>query len=272
MSKKACVFVDGENFRHSITGLFEDFDEKDHLPKNADWGRLFDWFVSEVAGPDAERVRTYWYVIEHIDFFPYKFPDPAKAPDLLKNVLSKDSAYNKQLGKLKDEALVKRMTQIVEKLRRAQAKMRRRFDGWTTLQNGIASRHAAVEFRRAGAIGFNLFEWRLGKEKAVDVKLATDLFMLRGIYDVAVIVSGDQDYVPAVQLVKDSGKRVVNVAFRTRDGRLLPGGARRLNQHTDWSLDVPYDVFRTFLNLKDTPAAEDGDAAAPSAEATGGNS
>ena len=272
VNKKACVFVDGENFRHSIADLFEDFDRKEHLPKRADWCKLFDWFVSEVAGADAERVRTYWYVIEHIDFFPYKFPDPARNPDQLKNLLSKHRKYEKELGKLKGDGLVKRMAQIVTELKRGQGRMRRRFDGWTTLQNGIASRHAAVEFRRAGAIGFNLFDWSFGKEKAVDVKLATDLFMLREIYDVAVIVSGDQDYVPAVQLVKDSGKRVVNVAFKTRNGRLLPGGAWRLNQHTDWSLAVPYDVFRPFLNLDAEPTADKDDGVKPSPDATAASS
>ena len=81
--------------------------------------------------------------------------------------------------------------------------MRARFDGWTTIQNNISVNHESIEFRRAGAIRFNLFNESLGKEKAVDVKLAIDLLMLREIYDTAVIVSGDQDYVPAVQAAKD---------------------------------------------------------------------
>jgi uncharacterized LabA/DUF88 family protein len=58
----------------------------------------------------------------------------------------------------------------------------------------------------------------------VDVNLGVDMVLFRDIYDVAVIVSGDQDYVPAVQAVKDSGKHVVNVAFLARNGVLLPGG------------------------------------------------
>jgi uncharacterized LabA/DUF88 family protein len=86
-------------------------------------------------------------------------------------------------------------------------------------------------------------------EKAVDVKPATDLIMLRHISDVALIVSGDQDYVPAVQVVKDFGKRVVNVTFKTRGGKLLPGGAWRLNQATDWTLEIPYDALSNHLNI-----------------------
>ena len=70
----------------------------------------------------------------------------------------------------------------------------------------------------------NLFDKSLGREKAVDVKLTSDMITLQGIYDIAIIVSGDQDYVPAAEVLKDCGKRVINVAFRTRSGKLLPGG------------------------------------------------
>ena len=79
------------------------------------------------------------------------------------------------------------------------------------------------------------------------MKLATDLITLRGIYDVAIIVSGDQDYVPAVQVVKDSGKRVVNVVFRNRAGRLLPGGAKRLNELTDECVEIRHDDIKPFI-------------------------
>lgn len=127
--------------------------------------------------------------------------------------------------------------------------MKRRFDGWRAIQDGIASSHSSIEFRRAGAITYNLFDSEFFKEKAVDVKLATDLIVLRENYDGAVIVSGDQDYVPAVQVAKDSGKRVVNVCFRNRGGKLLPGGARRLNIATDDRLEITYDEMRGFLGM-----------------------
>lgn len=127
--------------------------------------------------------------------------------------------------------------------------MQGRFDGWIYLQNKIAGDHIAVEFRRAGSIRYDLFEKRLGTEKAVDVKLATDLIKLKDTYDVAIIVSGDQDYVPAVESVKDFGKRIVNVAFLKEDGKLLPGGARRLNHATDQSLQIGHKELRKHLGL-----------------------
>lgn len=141
------------------------------------------------------------------------------------------------------------MERIVDQLKNRQAQMLKRANGWLAMQDGISGRHKAVEFRRAGAITYSLFDQQLRNEKAVDVKLATDLITLSGIYDVALILSGDQDYVPAVEVVKDSGKRVINVAFRTRGGRLLPGGARRLNQVTDWSFEINYGDLGRFLGL-----------------------
>jgi len=75
------------------------------------------------------------------------------------------------------------------------------------------------------------------------------MITLKDIYDISVIVSGDQDYVPAVEVVKDAGKQVVNVAFLTRSGELLPGGARRLNQITDWHLNVPFETFENYLHI-----------------------
>jgi hypothetical protein len=42
MMMKACIFLDGENFRHSLTKLFpESFNPLDYLPKDADWTGFF---------------------------------------------------------------------------------------------------------------------------------------------------------------------------------------------------------------------------------------
>jgi uncharacterized LabA/DUF88 family protein len=134
-------------------------------------------------------------------------------------------------------------------LKNQQRGIESKFRDWLSIQNGISIKHRAVEFRRAGAIAFNLFEKRFGQEKAVDVRLACDMIMLRDIYDTAIVVSGDQDYVPAVQVLKDAGKSVVSVAFEKRDGELLPGGARRLDMATDASIRVPYVKLRDYMGL-----------------------
>lgn len=245
---KACLFVDGENFRHSLVELFPQFRQEDYLPKSADWTNLFDCIVKDVV-ETGERVRTYWYVVKSLDFFPYHFPDPEKSASELQDVLSKHKRYEDELSKLKGTSRVNRMAEIVRELRSQQDNMQRRFNGWIAIQDGISSRSKAIEFRRAGAMLCNLFDMSLGREKAVDVKLASDMITLKDIYDIAIIVSGDQDYVPAVEVIKDCGKRVVNIAFVTRGGKVLPGGARRLNQVTDWRCNIPFNTLVEHLQI-----------------------
>lgn len=245
---KACLFVDGENFRHSIVELFPRFHQEDYLPKIANWTILFDWIVQN-AVEGAERIRTYWYVIKTLDFFPYHFPDVVKEQKLLLDLMSKYEPYRQELNSLKGNALVTRLSEMVNELKKRKDILQTRFNGWMVIQDGICLRHKAIEFRRAGAMKCNLFENSLGREKAVDVKLAADMIMLKDIYDFAVIITGDQDYVPAVEVLKDCGKRVVSVAFLTRGGRVLPGGARRLNQVADWRFNIPYATLAEHLQV-----------------------
>ncbi len=247
--KRVCIFVDGENLRHSIVELFSTFNQYDYLPKNADWGKLFDWIVHEISGDNAERIRTYWYVVKNIDFSPYSLNSIRKDLNILENVLSRDSENEKKISGVSGKKREEIMNKIVDELIKSQSLMQNRFFGWINIQDIISGKYRAIEFRRAGAIRYDLFKKTLGSEKAVDIKLATDLIRLKDIYDVAVIVSGDQDYVPAVEAIKDLGKHVVSVAFQKKDGNLLPGGAKRLNQTTDWNLEIKHEKLKEFLKI-----------------------
>ncbi|MCB2181235.1 MAG: NYN domain-containing protein [Desulfobulbaceae bacterium] len=253
MYKRCCVFVDGENFRHAITDLFNNFDKSDYLPKDAKWGDFFNWLVGEIAcGCDeCERVRTYWYVIEHIDCWPYRIPNVDREKDTASRLFKRNQDWADEIVSLNSdpEALLIKLREYSEILNHRKSRMLARARGWAEVQASIGINHSAIEFRREGAIRYNLFTQELGNEKAVDVKLAVDMIMLQEIYDIAIIVSGDQDYVPAVKHLKDSGKRIVNVSFSTRGGKLLPGGARRLNQVTDDRFVVTHEQLSGFLNI-----------------------
>jgi len=52
-------------------------------------------------------------------------------------------------------------------------------------------------------------------EKGVDVKIAVDIitFAYLNVYDTAILVSGDADFVPAIKAAQDFGKQVINVSF-----------------------------------------------------------
>lgn len=164
-------------------------------------------------------------------------------------ILSRDDKIRELITKAVPEKKDALIEQITDDLQMNQRVMEKRFSGWTYIQNEIGRRYTSIEFRRAGSIRFDLFNKKFGSEKAVDVKLSTDLIQLKDIYDIAIILSGDQDYVPAVDAIKDMGKRTVNVAFLTEKGHLLPGGAKRLNQSTDWSIELKHSDLKGCLRL-----------------------
>jgi len=249
--KRVCIFVDGENLRHNIVDLFPPpvFYQSSYLPKT-DWAKFFDWITSEVAGKQAERVRAYWYVVQSIDYAPANLNAVCHDKEILIRLIKKSPDFSEKFNAMVDhaehETILHEFADFLYENRRS---MQGRFDGWTSVQNGIAQNCASVEFRRAGSIRYDLLRRNLGFEKAVDVKLATDLIKLKDIYDVAIIVSGDQDYVPAVDTIKDYGKHVVNVAFLTSENNLLPGGARRLNQATDSSFLISHTDLAVHLGF-----------------------
>lgn len=249
---RVCVFVDGENLRHSICDLYKPhFDQKDYLPKQADWGMLFDELVSDATDGQGERLRTYWYVVQHVDTYPPLPKNFSISNEKLDTWAERNSKQiNSKVGSSTGNERYEKIKEIIEDLRSNRDHIKRRFDGFHTIQNGITQKHRAIEFRRSGSIGYNLHSGRLGQEKTVDVNLAVDMVRLHDMYDLALVVSGDQDYVPAAQAVKNLGRHVVNVAFNARNGKLLPGGAKRLNQVTDWSLAVEWERLRQILRIE----------------------
>ncbi len=252
MSKKICIFIDGENFRHSLAKLFqEQFKSIDYLP-HSNWAALFDFFTSRVSvESEKERLRTYWYVVESLVFRPYKLPDAIKETNELKDLLCKNRGLRQILNKIKDKKqLISEMKKIAHTLDQRKKSIRPRFEGWKNIENNISFHHPRVEFRKSGTLTYNLLTKQFSNEKTVDVKLATDLLRLSDIYDVAVIVSGDQDYVPAVEAIKMRGKTVINVVFRSKAGKLLPGGAWRLNQHTDDRIEVTHDEIKSYFTFQ----------------------
>ena len=245
---KACIFLDGENFRHSLTKLFpESFNPLDYLPKDADWTGFFDWVAEESmreAGMhNGRRLRTYWYVVEEID----TWPPVISGKHFDRNTFER--RHKKDL-----EQLVVRTgdfeDSIDELLMRKQSIINR-FDGWHTFQRGIVNRHNRIEFRRSGSITYNLFYKTFGHEKTVDVHMALDMVKLAGIYDVCVIMSGDQDYTPAAEAAKDMGKLVCNVSFATREHGYLTNVTRRLNEVADWNFTVPFEQMCKFMQMEE---------------------
>ena len=75
-------------------------------------------------------------------------------------------------------------------------------------------------------------------EKGIDIRIATDMIVnaARGNYDVAILVSGDTDFVDAIQAVKDFGRKSEIALFGP------PTSSRKLRDTADRviSLAPPY--------------------------------
>ena len=59
--------------------------------------------------------------------------------------------------------------------------------------------------------------------KGDDIHLATDLIKgsFQNSYDIAIIVSGDEDFIPAIKVVKENNKKVINAFFPKSSSYLL---------------------------------------------------
>lgn len=64
--------------------------------------------------------------------------------------------------------------------------------------------------------------FRRSPEKGVDAAIATDLLSLawEGALQVAILVSGDADFVPAVERIQEKGLKVVNATWRNHGNEL----------------------------------------------------
>ena len=240
---RTCIFIDGENFRHSLKGLFYDR-RPAYLPPQADWKEFFDHLAGLI--PNAALVRTYWYVVDQLLFSPgQEHLTIAELKQIIAEYGTKD--FKRLLNFPNPDQYLK---WVLDDFASDKKKMIARFAGWRSAQDSIARKTDYVEFRRSGVIRYSLFDGEFGSEKAVDVKLAVDLLELRHVYETAIIVSGDQDYVPAVQVIKDLGKKAINVVFRNRRGDLLPGGDRSLNIKCDKTITVYYTDMERFIILQ----------------------
>lgn len=247
---RTCIFVDGENLRFSIGDLYPDFNKMDYLPKEAEWGELFDYISVLASGERDTRLRTYWYVMNDVDPYPRPIQKHKRTQETVGRWKTKHFKVLKEtLEGVPDNKVYEKLNNLNDTLELERIRIKSRFDGFRTLQNGIAKKHKSIEFRRSGSISYDLIRKKLHSEKTVDVNLAVDMVTLANNYDLAVIVSGDQDYVPAAQAIKNMGKQVVNVAFEARNGILLPGGAKQLNYTTDWSVAVQWKMLGSYLRI-----------------------
>jgi uncharacterized LabA/DUF88 family protein len=112
---------------------------------------------------------------------------------------------------------------------------------YTTVQGNTSTITSVEEkLKSLGIEAPRVFKKDRGKRsKRVDISLATDMLTHghRGNYDIAVLVAGDEDYVPLVEAVMREGRRVV--LWSIEDG---------LSPILKRSVDYNFDIGDLLLN------------------------
>jgi len=95
-----------------------------------------------------------------------------------------------------------------------------------------------AQLKNIGIEAPRVFKKKRGRTtKRVDITIATDMLTHahKGNYDIAILVAGDEDYVPLVQAVKDEGRRVILWFFEDD-----PGLSKKLAMEADYLFDISY--------------------------------
>jgi len=231
------ILIDGENFRYSLMNLFPK--KFKYLPKLANWFKLLTLPLSD----KQELIRIYWYVVGILHFRPFKIPDSnEELEELLKKVVFTKLELKRNLDN-KDAYL----NQKRDRLKKLKLLMRKRFAEWKEFQDDICHKFDFIEFRYCGSLPYNLLTVRFEREKGIDIKLATDLLEFRNMTDQTILFSGDQDYIPAIQVYKDAGKQIFSVNFETENGDILPGRSYKLEGMVDKVITLKHDQINEWI-------------------------
>lgn len=81
-------------------------------------------------------------------------------------------------------------------------------------------------------------------EKGVDIKIAVDMFKLAhdNVYDTAILVTSDSDFVPVIEVIQELGKHVENAYF-----------SKRYSYHLRKACDIFIELDQSFFKRLPTP-------------------
>lgn len=176
MTKKAIIFIDANNWYHNL--------KKSFTPSNLDIQKVADLIANE---KDLEIVEIRWY---------------ASMPNREDNEL----VYKKQrafLGHLQKQG-IKIITRKLQRLSTKEIKKKR--------QEFIESWDLCKVCKPLVEASFLDMSDNFQKEKGIDVWIATEMVKeaIQKEIDSIVLISGDADFVPALNLIREIGKEVLS--------------------------------------------------------------
>ena len=189
MNKTAIIFIDGNNWYHNSKQIIN--------TKYIDFLKLSK-FICDKFDLNFKEIR-YYNSIPDISENALKYHQHMSfLKDLEKSGIR---VFTRKLQKTSTKELLKEKTQIIESLDLCEICKP------LIKQNCIEC---------IGVIS--------KKEKGIDVKIASDIIrksIIENECDVCILISGDADFIPAMQTIKDAGKEVITTS-------VFPGYSREL--------------------------------------------
>jgi uncharacterized LabA/DUF88 family protein len=172
--ERVMIFVDGSNFYHGLKG--------NRCSTRVDFLKL----SHLLTGSKRKLIRTYYYNAAY----------------------NQDDDPEKYAEQLKFFTTLKRTPYLTVKLGRLEKRIAKVNRDWLREGLGEGTADKVIEFFGEKIISYT--------EKGVDIEIASDMLKhaYSNAYDTAILISGDGDFVAAVEGVQDLGKHVENAYFR----------------------------------------------------------
>jgi len=218
--QRFALFVDGSNLFGSLKAM--NLEVRDY---EGFYGYLYGeaartcYEVTLQSAPLPTQLRrVYWYVVGAMDDWNLSLPQSQTA---LRNAFTKERAVHDAWmaitgknnpglpqGTLEDKAWAACFADFSAWYERKRGTL----EGMRRFFQGVRSSTDLIDILEAGHWKVNfLNKWV--EEKGLDTSLAVDMVALQDNYDVAVVVSGDADAIPAIHHLKERNKVIAAVEF-----------------------------------------------------------
>ena len=217
MSLRTVIFVNGQNFRHNLRDFkFQSYPPHPHHneyrldEKHFKWESFFKDSLKkfdDVIGEKHDLVRVYWYYANNITSWS---ANNFRANQIVDHYADQFPELTTEMviGKARDwyEQESRRFRQLREsvfkEIQRNSNMLEFRYVGNYVLAPFVPRR---IYYNNDGDLQYQ--GTQIG-EKGVDIGMAIDMISKMNNYDTAVLVSGDNDFIPVIQHLKDNLKHV----------------------------------------------------------------
>lgn len=192
--KKAVIIIDGQNLSYDLRAM--QLKEKD-----VNWTKLF----NDIVGTDSEFIRAYW-------FRPEKINGLITKQDVLESFIVKrlfNHVYKDYNTKGIDVIAPNVRKEIETKSNEVfdwVKEQQRKFEATEKAYDQLCLTHDNIEVVKSGVVRVDSISMEYLGEKGVDIAVAVKMIDLSigGKCDKIILISGDYDYVEAIQYVKNN--------------------------------------------------------------------